>query len=415
MNKNSKTLPGIELRGQTICRACNSISLRHVINLGESPVANYLPPKNSKIIEPKYPLDFSICNSCNLGQIGEYETPSQIFSDYVYLSSTSSYGLNHAAKFAMEALNTIPNLIDGYVLELASNDGYLLQKFLEKGIKVLGVDPAKNVAPIAEAKGIRTIVDFFGTELSKKILKNYGNPKLIIANNVAAHVPDLIDFFRGISWLCDESTLVSIENPTLGTLLEHNLYDTIYHEHFSYLSVEPIAKLSKQIGLELFKVEFLPTHGGSFRYWLRKPNGLAIDPSVLEYQFQENIKGVGSKSSEVKFKENVLSSMEEISDWVKKQSNSSIIGYGAAAKTVTTFFAARLDEQKFRFIVDASKFKQGKRIPGTSLRIFDPERLNEPNVKVLIFPWNISEEIIHTIRGYNEEAEIWIPNPLRSV
>jgi len=403
------------LRGFAYCRACGSDSLRALINLGDSPIANYLPNAGTVIMEAKYPLNLVICNSCNLGQINEFETPDQIFSDYPYLSSTSSSWLKHADTFCDHMLSFIPKLDEGYVLELASNDGYLLEKFLKRGIKVLGVDPARNVAPISQAKGIKTVIGFFGTELAETILEDFGNPKLIVANNVAAHVPNILDFFSGIFIMCNDETIVTIENPTLGTLLEQNLYDTIYHEHFSYLSVEPVAKLAKRVGLELFKVESLPTHGGSFRYWLRKPNKAKIDISVLQSQEIEKKKGLGSQTKEKFFSEHVTKSMQEIRNWVSLQPNKSIVGYGAAAKTVTTFYSAGLDANKFNFIVDANNLKQGRRLPGTDIQILSVDNLMKHNSSVLIFPWNISEEIIHSIRMINPSLDIWIPNPLRKI
>ena len=399
-------------RGENSCRACGRKSLRKILNLGETPIANYLPDLNSDIVEPSYPLNLVICAFCKLGQIGEFQTPSEIFSDYPYLSSTSSYWTEHAKNFAQEAIETISNLKESYVLEVASNDGYLLEKFLKNGIKVLGVDPSRNVTPIAEAKGVETIVGFFGKELAQNILNSFGAPKLIIANNVAAHVPDMVDFFGGIEVLCDKESLVSVENPTFGTLLENNLYDTVYHEHFSYLSVDSIDCLAGSVGLELFKVESLPTHGGSFRYWLRKPDGKEIYSSVAEYSKVEENKGLGNRDKELVFAKNVKKAMRELHEWVNAQPDSSISGYGAAAKTVTMFHAAELNPDKFKHIVDANVLKQGRRLPGTYIPILDPDELRS-STKVLIFPWNLSVEIAQVIRSKNANAEIWVPNPLR--
>ena len=412
---NLKLEENPKARGVTYCRACESNNLRPVVELGLSPIANHLPTQDSQVRESKYPLNLMICAQCSLGQIGEFESPDQIFSDYPYLSSTSKYWLEHARNYSTKMINELPNLKDGYVLEIASNDGYLLQNFHRKGISVLGVDPAANVAPIAEQKGIPTLVKFFGSEASQLILREYGHPRLIIANNVAAHVPDMIDFFTGFARLSDELTVITIENPTFGELIRQNLYDTIYHEHFSYLSVESISKLAEKVGLELFKVESLPTHGGSFRYWLRKNLGLSKDNSVTTFLKHEQELGVGSKAAELEFASQVRINMSELRNWVSTKADNSIIGYGAAAKTVTTFFAADLNEAKFKFIVDASEFKQGRRLPGTSIPIHAPNKLVGETGHVLIFPWNLETEIAGVIREINPSVEIWVPNPLRRI
>ena len=412
---NLTTGSGPSERGVAHCRACGLTELRPVVQLGLSPIANHLPRWDAKVSENKYPLNLMVCSNCSLGQIGEYESPDQIFSDYPYLSSTSKFWLQHAQDFASKMLLEVPQIRDGYVLEIASNDGYLLQNFLQQGVPVLGVDPAANVAPLAEKKGISTLVEFFGVETSKKILTEYGYPRLIVANNVAAHVPDMIDFFSGFANLSNEFTVITIENPTFGELLNQTLYDTIYHEHFSYLSVESISKLAKKVGLELFKVESLATHGGSFRYWLRKPNGQFQDDSVNIFLERERNLGVGSTDKEENFSNQVKINMSELREWIASKPPQSVIGYGAAAKTVTTFFAAALDESKFKFIVDASEFKQGRRLPGTSIPIYAPSRLAGESGHVLIFPWNLENEIAAVIKAINPEIPVWVPNPLRSI
>ncbi len=357
-----------------------------------------------------------ICQTCQLGQIPEFETPDEIFSTYPYLSSTSSYWVEHAKNFSAIALERFPQIPNSYVLEIASNDGYLLQHFLEKGIPVLGVDPARNVAEIANSKGIHTIPGFFGVDLAKDIYNDHGYPSLIVANNVAAHVPNMIDFFRGISELCGPETVVSIENPSLGFLLEKVYYDTIYHEHFSYLTVLPIQKLVHSLGMRLFDVETLATHGGSLRYWISKNSSLKIHRSVEEIKGEEFDRGVGNLDAIASFAKQAREAILDLSSWVSSQPIGSVIGYGAAAKTVTTFFAAELPEDRFCMIVDANKLKQNHRLPGTQVPILGLEQLRNPGTcKVLVFPWNLENEIVHTIREFNSDIEIWIPNPLRKV
>jgi len=404
------------LRGSDFCRACFSENVVSILDLGFSPIANSLPEIQSLCTEPRYPLVLSICEDCSLGQIAEFESASDIFSEYPYLSSTSSFWLQHANSFAQQVVHRYPAITQGYVLEIASNDGYLLKYFQDKGIEVLGVDPAENVASIAQEKGIPTIPKFFGVSLATKILNEFGAPSLIVANNVAAHVPDMADFFGGIAKLCGPNTVVSIENPSLGFLLKNNYYDTIYHEHFSYLSVEPIQKLTKSLGMELFDVETLPTHGGSLRYWISKSGSYQINRSVSQIKDEESKRGVGNRKKTEEFASQTKAEMRELSAWVNAQPKGSIIGYGAAAKTVTTFFAADFSEDRFSMIVDANKLKQNHRLPGTNISILNPELLqNSSAAKVLVFPWNLENEIVQTIRDFNPNIEIWIPNPLRKI
>lgn len=403
-------------RGLDYCRACFSTKLVQVLDLGLSPIANSLPDLQSSCIEPKYPLVLSICEDCNLGQIAEFESADEIFSEYPYLSSTSTFWLQHAESFVDEVTQKHPTLKQSYVLEIASNDGYLLKYFQDKGIEVLGVDPAKNVALIAQAKGINTLPKFFGVSLATEILSEFGTPGLIVANNVAAHVPDMLDFFSGIAKLCGPDTIVSIENPSLGFLLEKNYYDTIYHEHFSYLSVDSIQKLAKSLGMELFDVETIDTHGGSLRYWISKSGSHQIHPSVSRVRDEESERGVGNRKKIEEFASKTKVAMHELLSWVISQPENSIIGYGAAAKTVTTFFAAGLPEDRFSMIVDANKLKQSHRLPGTLVPILSPEYLqNTLATKVLVFPWNLENEIVETVRSINPHLEIWIPNPLHKV
>lgn len=401
-------------RGSSICRACTSSELDLIIDLGSSPIANSLPSINSEFKEAAYPLRLRICRQCNLGQISEYETPEQIFSIYPYLSSTSSFWVDHARSYSQMMLSENPNIAGGYVLEIASNDGYLLQFFKEMGVSVLGVEPASNVAEISKAKGIPTLDTFFGDSIAQTILEEYGYPSLIIANNVAAHVPDMLDFFSGISRLCGPSTIVTIENPSLGFLLENGFYDTVYHEHFSYLSIEPVDKLAEKLGMRLFRAETLKTHGGSIRYWLTKNPNRITESSVLQIKEDEEARGVGEISAEASFSYRIRDEMIKLHEWVNQQEPKSIIGYGAAAKTVTTFFAANLSEEKFLSIVDANPLKQNRRLPGTGIPIVSPQSMKDTEAKkILIFPWNLEVEIVKGIRKYNSTIEVWVPNPIR--
>jgi len=412
----NETRGAVGARGSDFCRACASVNLELALDLGTSPIANNLPIYPSSASEPRYPLVFKVCKECHLGQIAEYESASEIFSDYPYLSSTSKEWLQHASEFVESAIGKYPDLSESYVIELASNDGYLLKYFQDRGIRVLGVDPAENVAQIAQSKGIPTIPRFFGEVLAGEILDEFGAPSLIVANNVAAHVPNMLDFFSGIAKLCGPDTIVSIENPSLGYLFDKFYYDTIYHEHFSYLSIDSVSKIAQKFGLILFDVEELSTHGGSLRYWISSREDIAISPTVGYLQKREFERGVGNPSVIEKFSQNVLSGIHELTDWLHSQDAAAVVGYGAAAKTVTTFFAAKLDETKFEMIVDANELKQGRRLPGTGIPIFPVDELRRTKAsKVLIFPWNLEKEIVSAIKQVNNEIEIWTHNPLRQL
>lgn len=403
------------MRGDSECRACLSSDLAEILNLGRSPIANTLPLLGVRRTEPFYPLVFSVCKNCNLGQIGEFESPENIFSDYPYLSSTSKSWLAHANEYANLMHENFVSASEGYVLEIASNDGYLLKNFKSLGYEVLGIDPAQNIASLAKLSGINTIPDFFGVGSAIKILKDYGRPALIVANNVAAHVPDMQDFFSGISLLLKEQTVLTIENPSLGRLFEQGYYDTIYHEHFSYLSVDSILAISQKYGLELFRVEELPTHGGSLRYFICEKGSRYVEDSVARYREIESRRGVGNLEMMKDFKDRVEKTLGELTDWVEDQLDDSIVGYGAAAKTVTAFYAAGLNPRKFNRIVDLNPLKHNRRLPGSDLPITSVSSLRGDFRKILVFPWNMEREIVSTIRAENLDSEIWFPNPMRSV
>ena len=279
-NKIEISQPFIKSRGENFCRGCLGRNLFSALDLGELPLANELLLAQNSEFE-KFPLHLRICSDCHLGQVADVVSPERIFRDYRYLSSMSSTFLEHASKFVSERVESGMFSEADWVLEIASNDGYLLKNFLAYGIKVIGVEPAENVASISRGLGIETISNFFSSESATYLLSKYGYPKLIIANNVMAHVPDLRDFMGGLSILCGPETQITIENPSLANILIGMQFDTIYHEHYSYLSTSAVSKISRSYSLQLFKVEELSIHGGSNRYCLRKLiDGIFPDKSV---------------------------------------------------------------------------------------------------------------------------------------
>ena len=267
-------------RGTTVCRGCGTDTIVSVLDLGEQPLANEMATSQD-VPDPEFPLHLRVCSTCGLGQLGEYVLPERIFgAQYPYLSSVSTSWVAHAAAYSDHMVAEL-GLADGdLVMEVASNDGYLLAQLQERGMRVLGIEPAGNVADIARAKGVPTVNEFFGLELAERLVAEHGRPRLVAANNVMAHVPDLHDFVRGLAHLCDEQTVVTVENPSFLNLLHEVQFDTIYHEHFSYLSAHAVARAVEPFGLELVRVEQLPTHGGSNRYWLTRAGARPVDPSV---------------------------------------------------------------------------------------------------------------------------------------
>ena len=403
-------------RGSHFCRGCLGKNLFSALDLGFLSIANELLTSNSELSEV-FPLHLKICEMCGLGQVEDVVTPERIFKDYRYLSSISSTFLQHAEKFVDSMIDTGVVTKDDWVLEIASNDGYLLKNFLDRDIKVLGVEPASNVAAIGEKLGIPTIVEFFSSTLASAILEKHGHPKLIIANNVMAHVPDLHDFLKGISILCDTKTLVSVENPSLDNILSLGQFDTIYHEHYSYLSCSAVSALGAIHELELYNVQPLLVHGGSNRYWLRsKRSNKASQEIVSIMKDAEMKKGLFDPSKWLEYRKSLEVSMTDFREWLESMvsSGNRIYGYGAAAKASTFLNYAHADHGSILGIADASLEKQGRYISSHAIPIISPELLKSLHPSdVIIFPWNIKSEISKSLRDLlGESVNLWclVPN-----
>lgn len=407
--------PFIEGRGEEFCRGCNRRELFSALDLGELPIANELLTSQESIIE-KFPLHLRVCPDCGLGQVADVVTPERIFRDYRYLSSISSTFLQHASSYVEQRVQDGMFIPGDWVLEIASNDGYLLKNFLNLKIKVIGVEPAENVAEISRALGIDTISEFFSSQLASEILQKHGYPKLIIANNVMAHVPDLIDFVEGLALLCGPETQISIENPSLANILIGMQFDTIYHEHYSYLSAFAVARLGKLHGLHLFKVEELTIHGGSNRYWLRKlEDNNFIDESVERVITAEVNKGLFNSKDWEAYSEKVAKILGDFLLWLRdtKETNGNIYGYGAAAKASTILNSIDVDLGLITAIADASLEKQTRFMPPNGIEIISPQELfsKEPT-DVIIFPWNIKNEIAEFLReNLPNQTRLWCAIP----
>ncbi len=392
----------IEGRGSRFCRGCLGTELFSALDLGSLPIANELLESQNTEFKT-FPLHLKICTRCGLGQVADVVTPEKIFRDYRYLSSMSTTFLNHASDFVASILKK--NVLDqnDWVLEIASNDGYLLRNFLNSGITAIGIEPAENVAKIAREMGIETISEFFSSSLARELLQKYGHPRFIIANNVMAHVPDLVDFITGLSLLCGPDTEISIENPSLANVLVDLQFDTIYHEHYSYLTTTSVAHLGKMNSLDLFKVEQLPIHGGSNRYWLRKMAAEpVVDPSVsFLISIENEMKLFDSKKWE-DYSKKVHKILDDFRDWllVAKAEGRHIYGYGAAAKASTLLSSMKIDAGLLTAIADISLEKQNRYMPPQGTKVISPQDLySAAPTDVVIFPWNIKAEIAEILRA----------------
>lgn len=389
--------PFIEGRGNKFCRGCLNEGLFTALDLGELPIANELLLEIDEPIE-KFPLHLRICKNCGLGQVADVVTPERIFRNYRYLSSMSTTFLKHASDFVDARLRENFLTPSDWVLEIASNDGYLLKNFLNNKVKVIGIEPAENVAEIARSKGISTISEFFSSDLATDILSKHGYPKLIIANNVVAHVPDLIDFMKGLSVLAGPETIISVENPSLTNVLVDMQFDTIYHEHYSYLSATAVEKIAKNSYLQLIKVEELPIHGGSNRYWLRKVDEKNfVDESVMRVKNLEKEARIFEEESWLELTKKVNTILGDLENWIKKahENNRKIFGYGAAAKASTLLNSISEDISSLILgIADLSLEKQNRFLPPVHHKILTPGELAIAKpTDILIFPWNIRVEI----------------------
>lgn len=414
-NELLASLPFIEGRGGVFCRGCLGRELFTGLDLGELPIANELLKSSEGSLE-RFPLHLRVCAECGLGQVADVVTPERIFRDYRYLSSMSTTFLQHASDFVDQRVQEGMFATGDWVLEIASNDGYLLKNFLRHGIRTIGVEPAENVADISRGLGIHTISEFFSSRLAKELLSKHGYPKLIIANNVMAHVPDLIDFVKGLEILCGTETQISIENPSLANILVGMQFDTIYHEHYSYLSASAVATISNNNGLHLFKVEELSIHGGSNRYWLcALSEDDLLDPSVESVVKYERDSGLFEANEWTHYALKVSKILQDFRAWLSASTEKGmrVYGYGAAAKASTILNAIDLEAGLMTAIGDASLEKQNRFMPPHGINIISPQQLfTEKPTDVVIFPWNIKSEIANYLRAnLGEGVRLWCAIP----
>lgn len=383
------------------CRHCSNSLKDIAIDLGHQPLSNnYLDQENLAREEVYYPLKAYVCNKCWLVQIPQYTAVKEIFrKDYAYFSSTSITWCNHAKKFVNETVKHLNLNKDSFVVEIASNDGYLLQYFKELKINALGIEPTFNTAQAAIKKGINTLNEFFSSEMAEKLIIEY-LPKrkadLVIANNVLAHVPDINDFLKGMKNILNEEGIISIEFPHLLNLLKNNQFDTIYHEHFSYISLLTLKEIAGFVDLDVIDVKEISTHGGSLRVSLSHKNKFLPSKNVhrivqMEKEFKLNTiyPFLKLQGAAIKIKNDLLNFLI-----AKKNENEEIFAYGAAAKGNTLLNYAGIKSDLVSMVADLSKSKQGKFLPGSHIPIISPEELllKDPKM-VLVLPWNLMDEI----------------------
>jgi hypothetical protein len=394
--------------------------LFQALDLGYSPLANRVIPSDLlESAEPWFPLVLRVCSKCQLGQLGEFASESTIFREYPYLSSTSSTWLEQNRKFADQMIDLLHLDNDDLVVELASNDGYLLQFFMQRNLNVLGVEPALNVATIAALKGIPTSPEFFSKSLAEELRKKIVPPKLIIAKNVVAHVPDIRDFLSGVSILADESTLFVIEAPSIVNIVQKMQFDTIYHEHFSYLSATFFNTVLRDLDLKLVGVENVETHGGSLRCFITKINSTVSLPKELSQVLEETLSAerlvdLSNPTVWNNLQTQLNLELKNIRAWFSNPEGR-IIGYGAAAKAVTLLSAAQIPRGLISLCIDNSKEKIDRHIPGSHIKIISESSYIENYFQAgdiyVIFPWNLKNEISKRIRQFNSEARIFVLLP----
>jgi SAM-dependent methyltransferase len=405
------------IAGGQVCRFCGS-ALRHtVVDLGLSPLCeSFVPRERLEAMEPFYPLHARVCGECFLVQLPSFVPPEEIFEEYAYFSAYSDSWVEHGRRYTEMIVERLGLTVQSLVVELASNDGYLLQHFAARGIPVLGVEPARNVAAAAVARGVPTRVEFFGRELARELAAEGVRPDLVIGNNVLAQVPDLNGFVAGIATVLAPGGTVTIEVPHVLRLLEEGQYDTIYHEHFSYFSLSTARRIFHAHGLELVDVEELPTHGGSLRIHARHAHERPkVDPRVTELLAREEAAGLLRVETYTSFGRRVEESKRKLLDFLvqTKREGRSIVGYGAPGKGNTLLNYCGIRTDFLDYTVDRNPYKHGRYTPGTRIPIYPPERIAETRPDyILILPWNLRDEIVAQL-AYAREwgARFVVPIP----
>ena len=406
--------PSLARRG---CLSCGAALHHTFVDLGMSPLCeSYVPKERLDQVEAFYPLHVYVCDQCFLVQLEQYVSPEAIFTEYAYFSSYSSSWLRHARAYTEMAIERFGLGKSSRVVEVASNDGYLLQYFVERGVPVLGVEPAANVARAAVDRGVPTVVRFFGRETAGEIVREHGPADLIVGNNVLAHVPDVNDFVAGLEVLLGRGGTITMEFPHLWRLMEENQFDTIYHEHFSYLSFTVARDIFAAHGLRIFDVQRLPTHGGSLRIFAAHRSdprtetdaaaALAREESADGFRTLARYRPFGARVEETK--RALLAFLIEA-----RRAGKTVAAYGAPGKGNTLLNYCGIRTDFVEYAVDRNPYKHGRYTPGTHIPIHPPERLRETRPDyILILPWNLREEIVGQLAYVREwGAKFVVPIP----
>ena len=403
-------VPGPERPGLhvTRCRACGAREHLPILDLGAQPLANALRrPEDLATPERRYPLELNLCCSCSLLQIADSVPPEVLFAHYPYFSSVIEALVRHAREIALRMVREESLGPDSLVMEIASNDGYLLQHYRDAGLPVLGIEPASNIAEVAESRGIQTRCEFFGSKLAGTLWAEGMRPSVIHANNVLAHVPDLTGFVEGIAMLLDAGGVAVIEAPYVRNLLEERQFDTIYHEHLCYYSMTVLDRLFGAHGVTLERVERIPIHGGSLRVFARRDAYARPDGSVEELLEEDRSWGVHRPDAYLRFAREALELKSRLRDLLTrlKGEGARIAGYGAAAKGSTLLNTFEIGRETLDFVADASPHKQGLYMPGGALEIRPPETLlQEMPDYVLLLAWNFADEILEQQQDFRDRG-----------
>jgi 2-polyprenyl-3-methyl-5-hydroxy-6-metoxy-1,4-benzoquinol methylase len=401
------------------CRFCKSELNDVFIDLINSPASNsFLTTEQLNEPEIYFPLKVYTCSNCFLVQIAEYKKSNQIFNDgYVYFSSYSTSWLAHAKQYTEKMIDRFGISKDSQVIEIASNDGYLLQYFKEKDVPVLGIEPTSNTAEVARKKGIESITEFFGKELANELVSRDKKADLLLGNNVLAHVPDIVDFVGGMKIVLKDNGVITMEFPHLVQLIDNNQFDTIYHEHFSYLSFFTVEQIFRSQGLTLFDVEELPTHGGSLRIYAKheEDSSKPVSENVRLMLEKEKAKGIDTLAYYEDFQKKALQVKLGFTRFLSQQKlqDKKIAGYGAAAKGNTLLNYCGTTNDQIDYVVDANPHKQNKWLPGSHIHVVDEKYMKEDRPDfIIIFPWNLKDEIMRQL-DYTSEwgAKFVVPIP----
>jgi SAM-dependent methyltransferase len=405
-----------------LCRFCGADLQHTFVDLGMSPLCETYPaPADLNRGEIYFPLHVYVCSKCFLVQLEEYESPENIFSEYAYFSSYSESWLKHADTYCANIQSRFGLDEESFVVEVASNDGYLLQYFVRRNVPVLGIEPAANVAKVAIEKGIPTLVKFFGAQLAGDLASEGRSADLVLGNNVLAQVPDLNDFVEGLKILLKPEGILTLEFPHLLRLMEHNEFDTIYHEHFSYFSLLTAVNLLEAHGLQVFDVEELVSHGGSLRVFACRAEAKThpLEQSVARVMEDEERAGLGAVDGYKNFAQRVKETKLALVEFLLKaaREGKSVAGYGAPGKSATLLHYCGIGKDLIEYTVDRNHHKQGRFLPGTHIPIHHPDHIQETKPDyVVILPWNLQSEIMKQLEFIREwGGQFVVPIPMATI